>query len=106
MVNDIINKMLGKTKDKDETKFADMKMSSVFGKNPISSFIGKVTNKPISNLVGDNFKFDKKELKAGINIEMEHTRNPLEAEKIAKEHLREIPDYYTRLEKLYKDAKK
>lgn len=41
--------------------------------------------------------FIPKELELGIKIEMEHTDNPDITEKIAKDHLREVPNYYTRL---------
>jgi hypothetical protein len=40
----------------------------------------------------------------GIKVEMEHTTCPTISEKIAWDHLAEIPDYYTRLEKMEKDA--
>ena len=44
--------------------------------------------------------FDPDELAAGIHIEMEHTDDPAVAKEIAKDHLAEIPDYYTRLIKM------
>jgi hypothetical protein len=37
------------------------------------------------------------ELMAGAQEEMEHTDDPLVAVKIALDHLKELPDYYTRL---------
>lgn len=37
------------------------------------------------------------ELAVGIKVEMEHTDDPREAEKIARDHIAEKPDYYTRL---------
>ena len=40
---------------------------------------------------------DPKELKMGIEVEKEHTDNKHAAEKIARDHLAEHPDYYTRL---------
>ncbi|MFW9871749.1 MAG: DUF5661 family protein [Candidatus Thorarchaeota archaeon] len=48
--------------------------------------------------------YDSKELKMGIEIEKEHTPNELIAEKISKDHLAEISDYYTRLAKMEKEA--
>lgn len=48
--------------------------------------------------------FDANELKRGIEVEGEHTTDPEEAKNIAKDHLAEIPDYYTRLDKMEKDA--
>jgi len=49
-------------------------------------------------------KYDEKELEMGIKIEMEHTTFPAIAKKIARDHLSEIPDYYTRLAKMEKEA--
>ena len=46
------------------------------------------------------------ELKKGIKTEMEHTDNPAIAKTIAKDHLDEYPDYYTRLIKMEKQAKR
>ncbi len=51
-------------------------------------------------------KFDEKQLKQGINIEKEHTDNKQIAKEIAKDHLAEIPDYYTRLNKMENQAKR
>lgn len=45
-------------------------------------------------------KYDPKELAMGIEVEKEHLPYPSIAEKIAKDHLAEIPDYYTRLKKM------
>ena len=47
---------------------------------------------------------DKKELEMGIKVEMEHTTDPVISKRIALDHLAEIPDYYTRLLKMEKDA--
>ncbi len=47
---------------------------------------------------------DPKELKMGIKVEMEHTSNPLISKRIALDHLAEIKDYYTRLDKMESDA--
>jgi hypothetical protein len=40
-------------------------------------------------------EFDDNELEMGINVEMEHTRNPLIAKRIAMDHLSEREDYYS-----------
>lgn len=53
---------------------------------------------------GSGKKFDAQELKWGIEIEAEHTVSKFMAERIAKDHLTEIPDYYTRLKKMEKEA--
>jgi hypothetical protein len=66
--------------------------------NPKESPVGKHNDVP-------DDKFDLKELKNGIDIEKEHTNNPEIAKRIAKDHLSEIPDYYTRLKKMESEAK-
>lgn len=43
-------------------------------------------------------QFDPEQLAKGVQVEMEHTNNPVIAKQIAKAHLKELPDYYTRLE--------
>jgi len=47
---------------------------------------------------------DSKELEMGIKVEMEHTTDPAISKRIALDHLAEIPDYYTRLLKMEKEA--
>lgn len=47
-------------------------------------------------------KFDSKELALGIKVEHEHTKNEIVAKLIAKDHLSEMPDYYSKLEKMEK----
>jgi Protein of unknown function (DUF5661) len=49
-------------------------------------------------------KYDPEQIKMGVEVEVEHTNNKLIAEKIAKDHLAEIPDYYTRLKKMEASA--
>lgn len=53
-----------------------------------------------------NSMFDPTELKKGIETEREHTNSRLAATLIAKDHCSEVPDYYTRLDKMEKEAKK
>ena len=50
-------------------------------------------------------KFDPNELAMGIAIELEHTGNEAIAQVIAKAHLMEFPNYYTRLKQMEKRAK-
>lgn len=50
--------------------------------------------------------FIANQLKMGIPIEHEHTKNKTLATDIALQHLDEIPDYYTRLKKMEASAKK
>lgn len=48
--------------------------------------------------------FDPKQLAMGVKVEQEHTQNKALAKEIAKDHLAEIPDYYTKLIKMEKEA--
>lgn len=48
----------------------------------------------------EDHKFNKDQLEKGIKVEKEHTTLDFIAEKIAKDHLEEIPDYYTHLLKM------
>jgi len=43
---------------------------------------------------------DPEQLRMGIEVEMEHTSDPAVAEKIARDHLKEVSDYYTKLKKV------
>ena len=47
---------------------------------------------------------DQDELEMGVNVEMEHTSNPVIAKRIALDHLAEIDDYYTRLKAMEESA--
>ncbi len=51
-------------------------------------------------------KFNSKQLKMGEKVETEHTDAPGIKRQIAKDHLAEIPDYYTRLNKMEKEARR
>lgn len=64
----------------------------------LSSFLGQGKSKDFKG------EYDPTELEMGIKVEMEHTTNKKLAERIAKDHLSEIPDYYTRLKKMEKEA--
>lgn len=50
--------------------------------------------------------FDKEQLRMGRKVEREHTSNPTLADEIARDHLEEIPDYYTRLARMEASAPK
>jgi len=54
---------------------------------------------------GQGKKFDSNEVEMGKKVELEHTNNPVIALRITLDHLTEIPDYYTRLAKMEKEAK-
>lgn len=49
-------------------------------------------------------EFLLRQLKFGIKVEQEHTDDASLAREIALDHLSELPDYYSRLDKMEKDA--
>jgi len=50
--------------------------------------------------------FPKKQMEMGQKVEMEHTDDSQKAREIARDHLEEFDDYYTRLDKMEEEAKK
>ncbi len=71
--------------------------------------------KQIGEILGITWdKFDVEQFRMGLDVELEHGLHnpetnvtddePLTTGKIALAHLKEFPDYYTRLEKLEKEA--
>jgi len=52
--------------------------------------------------VNSDIDYDLQQLKMGIDVEMEHTNNKEVSETIAKQHLEEDPEYYTKLKKMEK----
>ena len=50
-------------------------------------------------------KYDLQQLLLGIKVELEHTSDKMIALEIATDHLEDIPDYYTRLLNMRKEAK-
>lgn len=65
----------------------------------LGSFLGQGKSKDFKG------SYDPKQIEMGIKVEMEHTTNPLIAEKISQDHLSEFSDYYTRLAIMEKQAK-
>jgi hypothetical protein len=67
----------------------------------------------IARVLGVSNEVDVAELRRGMNVELEHGRrdpltdvtgdDPLLTAKIALAHLREMPDYYTRLARMEAD---
>jgi hypothetical protein len=49
-------------------------------------------------------EYDLQQLIWGVEIEFEHSPDALIALEISMDHLQEIPDYYTRLRKMEKEA--
>jgi len=65
-------------------------------------FIGFLYKEGLSNRGTINVHPD--ELLRGIEVEKEHTDDPVVSKKIAMDHLAEIPDYYTRLDAMEAQA--
>jgi hypothetical protein len=61
------------------------------------SYIAKHHSVPLKDIM--------RELKRGIEVEQEHSKDKDTAREIALDHLLEIPDYYTRLDKMEATAK-
>jgi hypothetical protein len=85
--------------DKEEMKrwFREI-MNNVSFNDAEPQIVGKHNDTP-------DDQFDADELAKGIQIEMEHTDDEVLAKSIAKDHLAEIKDYYTRLLKMEAEAK-
>lgn len=103
--NEIIKWFLKHPNPKDDTVHA---YAEEIGMDPdefethVYMILSNVLSKGLSK--GAEIKCDPKELKMGIDVEYEHTSEPLIAKKIACDHLAEIPDYYTRLKRMEEDA--
>ena len=67
---------------------------------------GKMTPEEIAKKHNVSVEEINKQLEKGIEVEKEHTEDEKEAERIALDHLFEIPDYYARLDKMEKGALK
>ena len=80
-------------------EFIDSKKEEILLKKGEKIKGGKADGKPDS-------KYDKKQVKQGVKVEREHTTDKGKAKEITKDHLEEIGDYYTRLDKMEKQAKK
>lgn len=65
-----------------------------------------ISKKDIADKFNVTIQKIDKELSMGIKIEMEHVNSKSLSKEIAMDHLVEIPDYYTRLKKMEKEAKK
>lgn len=65
----------------------------------------RMTIEDIAEKHGTSIKAIEVQITKGIEIEKEHTASEKEARKIAMDHLVGIPDYYTRLVKMEKEAK-
>jgi len=64
----------------------------------------KMTVKDIADKHKVSVEKIEKQIKMGIEVEMEHVDSEELAKEIAMDHLEEIPDYYDRLDKMEKSA--
>jgi inner membrane protein involved in colicin E2 resistance len=69
--------------------------------------VNKINQVPVGkhNHIPDD-EFDPKQLEMGIQVEFEHTDDFSIAKFIAKDHLAECNEYYTRLLKMEKECEK
>jgi len=65
-----------------------------------------MTIEQIAKKHGVSVESVKAELRMGLEIEKEHTEDFVQRKSYALDHLEEIPDYYTRLTKMEKEAAK
>ena len=56
--------------------------------------------------VDTSIQYDLEELKRGVQVELEHTPYKVIATIIAKHHLAEDPQYYTKLQQTHKEKSK
>jgi hypothetical protein len=66
----------------------------------------KLTPQDIADKHGVSLEKITSQITKGIKVEMEHTNNRQEALDLVYDHLTEFPDYYTRLNKMEKNADK
>jgi predicted kinase len=64
------------------------------------------TTSSLAKKHGVSVKSINKQIKLGTSVEHEHTKDNDKAKRIAMDHVAELPDYYTRLTKMEKQAKK
>lgn len=67
--------------------------------------------KKLGKKIGIDFNTIRlQEFKKGLKVELEHAdvtkKDPIKTAKIALAHLKELPDYYTRLAKMERNGKK
>lgn len=65
-----------------------------------------MTVEKIAEKHGVGIRAIEMQIEKGKKVEMEHTDDPSEAERVAMDHLVEFPDYYDRLQKMENEAKK
>lgn len=77
-------------------------------KNKSSQGEGKAAGKTLADIAahhGVDIKDLLEQYELGVAVELEHTKSSQIASRIAKDHLWEIPDYYTRLRQMESESK-
>lgn len=64
----------------------------------------KATPESVAKKHGVSVDKINKEIQMGIKVELEHTDDKKLAKEIALDHMMEMPDYYTKLKKMEKEA--
>lgn len=97
-IYELLSKTLNELDDEDEDESSDEDETEEAGETDETSLpVGK------HNDMSDD-EFDADQLAMGIDVEMEHTDDPEIAKAIAKDHLAELSDYYTRLADMVEDS--
>ena len=124
--SDSVKILASRFKDEEvKTKFRDVgKAAQVFGRSVADSFKDDKINKrhftaAEAKQIGEALridwsKFDIEQYRMGLDVELEHGKvdrhtnvtndDPIMTGKIALAHLNEFPDYYTRLDRMEKEA--
>jgi hypothetical protein len=93
----------------EEEEEEELSMVAEFVRMAVGEYIkgGEADSKSVEDIAQKHdvpVFFIKHELSIGSKIEIEHVDDNVLAREIAMDHLWEFPDYYTRLEKMEKDA--
>lgn len=84
---------------------ASSRSRSITRSRSIKPSQNEMLNQGLSQNLPDCY-FDLDQLTMGTQVEFEHTNDRVLAKKIAKDHLVEFPDYYSRLKRMEEEAKK
>jgi len=101
---DFFKNFKGEIDDNDVHKFAEKEK---FEPAEIEEVVYKLAASFWANGKSKGFtgEYDPEQLKMGMAVEMEHTNDVRMAERISKDHLSEIKDYYSRLAQMEKEGK-
>lgn len=92
--------------DSDNIKIISSNMVNENKNKLVGGKADNLTPKDIANNFKVSVKYIKDQIKKGKKIESEHTDDEEKQTEIAEDHISEFPDYYDRIEKMEKEAKK